>query len=321
MKTQGDAETTCKIEKRWESIDLTLTEVESGLIIAQHGESYFARHWTLSETVVSVMDRAVASGLGCVIQFATPQRNRRLPVSDRGVEYIGFAQRPEECWVFVLDQYSVRRKTAPRREPFQVTFAKHYRGLLDTAGVPFTNERTGGKNVFVPIHALDAALAACGAQERESIEAVRSSRDWKRARADMLGITSEDMLEAWMMAEWKSLPFGRRMTLVRNQMPANGYLDILAEDRHTQAEVIFELKLNMADGRVIREQLARYVEYRRRYAPQVWGAVVAREFSSDAIKAVGDVDFPIELFRFHDAFGRFRLERVCGTWPPGKART
>lgn len=301
------------MEKRWASINLTISEVENGLVIDQAGERYLAREWRLSDEVVSVIDRAIASGLGCIIQDTSPQRNRRLPVNECGVEYIGFSQRPEECRVFVLDQYSLERKK-DRRHPTQVTFAKHYRGVPDSAGVPFADERGGGKNVFVPIVELDAALAACGAGERARIEATRRARDWKRARDESLGITSEDLLEAWIMAEWKTFPFGRRLTRIRNQMPANGYSDLLAEDPRAKAEVIFELKRGIADAKVIREQLTRYVVHRRQDSPEVWGAVVARDFSTEAYEAAGETDFPLELYRFHDTHGNFRLEKIWGDW-------
>lgn len=298
---------------RWESIDLTISEVSDGLIITQCGESYLAKHWELSNEVISVIDKAIEHGLTCLIRHSHPKKNNRLPANKRGVKYIGFSQFPEESWVFVLDRFPVKRRTSNRIAPTQVTFEKHYRGVLMSAGITIADESGGGQNSFVPIHELEPALEACGAKEREEVELAIGSRDWKRV-AESIGFVREDMLERWMVEEWRTLPFGNQLILVRNQFPANGYLDILAEDKKTKSEIIFELKRSTANRKVIENQLTQYVECRRQNANVVWGAVVARNFSAEALAAAKEADFPLQLYRFHHVNGRFRLEKIWGDW-------
>jgi hypothetical protein len=301
--------------REWRDANLQVEEVNEGLMLTQGGDRYLARDWTLCADVIKTVDLAMGAQFPCVIRHRHPKPNKRLA---DGVQYIGFSRRPEERWVFVIDQYST--KTSPRTEISQVTFEKHYRVVLENAGVEWRQENAGGNNIFVPFRHIQRALAACVPNTVELVEEAIGTREWEARKAE-IGLVTEALLETWMIQEWKSLPFGRRLNLVGSQVPANGFIDILASDTETGALVVFELKRGIAGIEVVREQLKRYVESPQIAAMstggQVWGAVVARRFANDVLEFVEHSNFPIKLFTFSDAYRNLQLQEFTSKWPVG----
>lgn len=52
-------------------------QVPEGLLVSQGGSAYVARDWQLTEAVVSLIDQAIDSGLGCMIREDHPRKNAR----------------------------------------------------------------------------------------------------------------------------------------------------------------------------------------------------------------------------------------------------
>lgn len=293
--------------KKWPQVDLAIEECDKGLIIKQNNETCLARNWTLSPQIIDVIDSAIQAEFSCLIRYSHPSPNKRWP---SGVEYIGFSRVPEERWIFVLDQYSTDSKKF-RTHISQITFEKHYQVVLDNAGIQWKPERAGGKNVFIPFSQFHKALTVCNPKIVDSVESVIGSKEWEAKKAE-IGLVTEAILESWMIKNWSLLPFGNSIKFLRNQFPADGFIDILAQDKKTNALVVIELKRGIVESEVISEQLTRYVNSSTIQTLSemkgVRGIVVGRDFAESAFVAAKNAKFDVELFQFHDKLGKISLE-------------
>ena len=141
----------------------------------------------------SFIDAAVASGFTTLIRSQHPQPNRRA----KGVKYIGFSRTSHERWVAVLDQYSpaagLQGETVRR-----FTVEQAYRSVLDLSGIPYAQERGGGRNLFVEFERHPDVFAAAAAHV-EDVESGLGARDWNQVK-DEIGFITEAVLETALLS-------------------------------------------------------------------------------------------------------------------------
>jgi hypothetical protein len=139
---------------------ISLSETSEGLQVTQGARSYVARNWVFSDRLFRLMSVAFECGLTCLIRNGHPQPGK----PDEGVEYVGFSRTQDAKWVFVVDQFSCRDRKR-RNVIEQITVQKRFASALERGKIPFTLERSGGKNLFVDYQYAEAAIRACFAAE------------------------------------------------------------------------------------------------------------------------------------------------------------
>jgi hypothetical protein len=256
------------------------------------------------------IDAALVTGFATLIRSQHPQPNRR----ERGVRYIGFSRTPHERWVAVLDQYSpatgLRDGTVR-----QFTVEQAYRAVLDSNGIPYTQERSGGRNLFVEFDRHPDVFAAAAAHV-EDVESGLGARHWIEVK-DEIGFITEAVLETALISGWSTIKAFEDLDLLGNQVDR---VDIVARHRRSGALVLMELKRGVAGGEVL-DQLDRYVRgsaMAHRGREPVWGAIVARQFTEELVGAVAASCFPIALFSFEGSPARMAVERIASSWPGAK---
>lgn len=291
----------------WPAVDLKVFEAGSGLRIHQAGSRYLALDWRLTDQVRSFIDSALSAGFGTLIRSQQPQPNRR----ENGVRYIGFSRTPHERWVAVLDQYSpatgLRGGTIRK-----FTVEQAYRAVLDSHGIPYTQERGGGRNLFVEFERHPDVFAAAAAQV-ENVESGLGARHWNEVK-DEIGFITEAVLETALMSRWSTIKAFEDLDLLGNQVDR---VDIVARHRRSGALVLMELKRGVAGGEVL-AQLDRYVRgsaMAHRGRDPVWGAIVARQFTEELVGAVAASCFPIALFSFEGSPATISVRRIGSSWP------
>jgi hypothetical protein len=295
-------------EQFWPEHKLRLTECVGGLQVQQDRAAYIARSWRLCDDLVKLVDVALDFGFTCVIRHNHPKPNNR---DERGVHYIGFSRSASERWAFVIDQYSC--PGARQRDRINaVTFEKHYRTTLERASIPFTDERAGGQNLFVPFYHVVRAIPAC-AEEAEIVEGAIGAREWEDCKA-RLGFVTEAVLESYLVRHWHALPFASELEYLDRQVPVErGYIDILARDRRSDDLVIVELKRDRVGPEVL-EQISRYVNsvaIRQRAAGRaIRGIAIARRFFPSIHLAAASAPCPLELYTFDSREGELILCRA-----------
>ena len=301
------AESEGQVVAQWPQVGLEVREHPLGLLVQQRGEGYVALNWRMSPEVHSFINEAISNGLGTVIRTEHPKSNNRA----RGVKYIAFSRTPYERWVAVLDQYSPANGRGDV-EIRQFTVEQSYRFALDAAGVPYRQERGGGKNLYVDVQHYREALAAVAAQV-DDVEDALGARDWMRVK-DEIGFITEAVLETAILANWDSVPALAALELVGNQID---HMDIVARDCSTGALIVFELKRSLV-GMEVLNQLRGYVEgAARRHAngKEVWGAILAREHTAELVEAIAKENYPIALFAFQEGSPVIQVETIASTWP------
>jgi hypothetical protein len=294
--------------KTWRNVDLRLQQQSDGLSVTQAGESYLARDWYLTDQVVSFVDLCVENGLPCVIRYSHPRRHLRA----KGVQYLAFSRTPAERWVCVLDQYSPKaRREADLID--QVTFEKHYRVVLEKGSIPWSWERAGGKNIFVPFDRLQSAIPIC-AQAIELVESALGARHWESTKAS-IGFVTESLLESWVLQRWTTIARLSSLKLLGNQIH---HMDILAEHEGSGSLVVFELKRGPA-GLEVLDQLRGYVQsdhtVRLAQGGDVWGAIIAGSFSPHFCGIAEREPYPLALFTFEVRAEDLSLSLLASTWP------
>lgn len=293
----------------WPQAALEIFDHPLGLWVRQGRNGYLARDWRLTPQVLEFIDATIGAGIATVIRAEHPKPNNRI----RGVAYIAFSRAPHERWIVTLDQYSPasgKRGGTVR----QFTVEQAYRAILESAGVPYRQERGGGKNLYVDYehHRRVLEVAALSA---EDVESAIGARGWLRIKEE-IGFVTEALLETAIIAGWGRIGAFAGLELVGNQID---HMDIVACDRGSGARVIFELKRTLA-GVEVMEQLRRYVrlESQRHAGIRVWGALLARDFTSELVRAVTveqNADFPVALLRFGGTQSQLVIEPIASTWP------
>ena len=291
----------------WPAVGLTIVDEPRGVWIQQHGSCYVALDWRLTDQVRAFIDAAVAAGFTTLIRSQHPQPNRR----ETGVKYIGFSRTPHERWVAVLDQYSPAtglRGGVVRR----FTVEQAYRAVLESRGIPYLQERGGGRNLYVEFERHPDVFTAASAHV-EDVESGLGARHWNQVK-DEIGFITEAVLETAMLSTWSTIEAFGNLDLVGNQLDR---VDIVARHRRSGALVLMELKRGVAGGEVL-AQLDRYVRSsamtHRGHEP-VWGAIIARQFTQELLGAVARSRFPIALFEFDGSPGAMAVKRIASSWP------
>lgn len=137
-----------KIRHDFPKHGISLEQTDAGIIVSQKGNWYLARGWCLNENLIELMTEFLDSGFNCLIRTRHPQSSNRAT----GVDYIGFSSSETEPWLAVFDQYSDQKPIT------RMTVNSRFRDLLVTAGIPFSWETAGGKNMFVAVADIDQLL-------------------------------------------------------------------------------------------------------------------------------------------------------------------
>lgn len=291
----------------WQEVDLRIVEHDRGLLVRQGEDEYLALNWRLTPELHRAIDEAIANGLVTVIRTNHPKPNNRR----NGVKYIAFSRTPYERWVITFDQYSPSNGTGDG-EIRQFTVEQSYRSVLEAAEIPYRQERGGGKNLYVPFEHVSAVLAATN-ERIDDVENALGARDWNRVK-DEIGFITEAVLESAILANWKSIPAFADLELIGNQID---HMDILARHRPTGALVVFELKRSLA-GLEVLDQLRGYLQGAAQLhgsGQEVWGAILAREFTTELVGTIDREPHPISLFRFRGTPGSIALEAVVSSLP------
>lgn len=291
----------------WPVAGLQVVSEPRGLRIQQIASSYLALDWRLTDQVRGFIDAAVEAGFRTLIRSQHPQPNRR----ERGVRYIGFSRTPHERWVAVLDQYSpatgLQGGTVRR-----FTVEQAYRAVLDSKGIPYSQERGGGRNLFVEFERHPDVFAAAAAHV-EDVESGLGARHWNQVK-DEIGFITEAVLETALLSRWSTIKAFEDLDLLGNQVDR---VDIVARHRRSGALVLMELKRGVAGGEVL-AQLDRYVRgsaMALREREPVWGAIIARHFTQELVDVLATSSFPIALFAFEGSPAMMVVRQVASSWP------
>lgn len=226
------------------------------------------------------------------------------------MRYIGFSRTPHERWVAVLDQYSpaagLRGGTVR-----QFTVEQAYRAVLDSKGIPYTQERGGGRNLSVEFERHPNVFAAVAAHV-EDVKFGLGARHWNQVK-DENGFITEAVLETALLSRWSTIKAFEDLDLLGNQVDR---VDIVARHRRSGALVLMELKRGVAGAEVL-AQLDRYVRgsamvYGGR--DPVWGAIIARQFTQELVDVLATSSFPIALFAFEGSPATMSVRGVS-SWP------
>ena len=302
----------------WEPAQLSLTEVEAGLLIQQQGDSYIARHWRLTPDVEFVVQLAVRYGLVCMIQNRHPQTSKRGAKGD-GTVYMSFARRSSEYWVLTIDQNSSVGGKKPWGTLQQVLINKQYRHALEQAAVPNAIESfSNASNIQVPFQYAEAALRACAPYiARHALRRGRGGHEGKYP-----GFRDEADIERWLMENLEArTPLGRTWKILGRQVRTEvGMLDILLQDQADGSAIILEIKQGRAQPKDVREQLDRYVnsKYIRKHFGQsaVVGCLLAEKIERSVVKAVEDSTFPALAFEIRWlSADNIQIRHAAGEWP------
>lgn len=115
------------------------------LSVSQHGRSYLALRWKLTEEVVAVVHTAVRFGLTKLWQEGHPR--------GRHSSHISFSPTHEPAsWVFALGLEAC----PPRLQ--RITFNKRYLPIFEASRLEWTCQKAGG-HIFIPPGSLAEALA------------------------------------------------------------------------------------------------------------------------------------------------------------------
>lgn len=292
---------------RWSEADLAISEHEQGLLIQQGGERYIARNWVLTDQVKAFISECIRHGLGCAIRYRHPAPNIRMT---KGINWIGFSRTPAERWVAVIDEFCPK-VTRPSKVMQRIVINKHYRGIVERAGINYWFQSSNVNNIHVDFADMPAAVRVC-AKNAEVVERALKTRQWEEAKR-AIGLMVESHLEEYIVNNWQKQNFGRKLTFVGNQVK---HMDIVARDEGKRFYV-FELKRGPA-GIEVYDQLIRYLRGAATTlgSSQItYGAIIAKKYDKAIIHATINGPYPVALFSFDDTREGNIIHLEASSWP------
>lgn len=243
------------MKRAWKEFSLELADTDGGLRVRQGDDSYIARGWKLTQSVLAVVEVALSHGLGCMIQNRHPQSSKREPAGD-GAVYLSFARKPTEHWVLGLNENAGADRQG-RSNVVRALFNKNYRHALVQADIPFQVEKfRNASNIEVPIEFAEHALKAC----LPYLDSHAGQKGKGGIEGEYPGFRDEADIERWLMENLNEGTFGRGLSIVGRQVRIDvGIIDILARDELTDSIVVIEVKQGRAQPTHVVAQLARYI--------------------------------------------------------------
>ena len=114
---------------------IELQNVDAGLRVRQHSDSYIARKWHLTPTTIELVNTALSSGLRWMIRDGHPQAHALEP-SGKGRVYIAFSPTRDQHWSVAIDSYN------PNKGDYaHAVFNGKYHEQFVERGVPFDFEK------------------------------------------------------------------------------------------------------------------------------------------------------------------------------------
>jgi len=219
-----------------------IEEIDEGLLVRQRGQAYVARGWRLTNSVVTLIDKAIHCGLGCMIRDDHPRTNARWP-NTRGTVYLAFSPSSGLQWSVAIDTFRASRADYS----FAVFNGKYHEQFLRN-GIPFVFEgrnKTSGHLVISREQVIPIIEALAGFDH--SVLALN------RSAHEGDGFSTEYVIQRQIMENWNQTPFAERYDIIQDEFPVDGGLtsrriDILARDRITGDWLVIELK--RAEGKI-----------------------------------------------------------------------
>ena len=116
-------------------VDLLIVEQSDGLLITQNKNTFLARKWQLTETVINILDNSIRSGFDKLWVEGHP--------SKEDAHYVCFSRSHEKLsWVYLIGLES-----GPPNVSI-ITVNKSKRELLEQAGFSFEVQKRGGKHLY-----------------------------------------------------------------------------------------------------------------------------------------------------------------------------
>lgn len=287
----------------WPESGLTVSQEARGLRIAQHGRTYLAKNWRLSQAIRDVFELAFSFDLTHLLQSGHPSESK-LYETGGTLDYVSFSASFEHFWVFAIDMDSCSG-SGWRTDPRRVKFKRIYRHILRGAGIACPPEWRSPQNLHVAIEDLERSLRAVEADILD-LSPIRGRRIGRGQRPYF--IDEEDM-HAFIVRNWSSIPIFSGLDLMASKRILNtlahreGEIDVLAEDRSGNLFVI-ELKDDTrrrgTESPV--EQIERYIAHRevqqmaKERGGAVYGMLVAQEVGFDIRRDIARSSYPIVAY-------------------------
>jgi hypothetical protein len=300
----------------WPPSGLTLTNLDSAVLVEQHGRRYRARGWQLTDELVRIVDIATSCGMTANWVEGHPsapylEGGERF---DRGSHHLTFARHHDQPWVFVLG--------AEARPPSirVVTFTSKLVDHIHRLGIGYRWEHAGGHNILMDpkhLHEALAGLTASGALDELNRSTQR--RHTQREVLRRTGLLTEMDVEIAFLQHLKKRRRLSGPVDVRPHMDGR-YPDMVlrCDDRTI---IVVELKFDHA-GRAALDQLQSYLRLpsmlQRAGTDRLHGVLVARTFaerigagpSTETVSAYQyghDDQLHLRLHSGYDILGEFDL--------------
>lgn len=280
---------------------IEVEEIEEGLLVRQKDQAYVARGWRLADSVVTLIEKSVDCGLGCMIRDDHPRRNARWP-NTRGTVYLAFSPSPAQQWSVAIDTFR-----AGRRDYGFAAFNGKYHEQFLRHGIPFVFEgrnKTAGHLIVIREQVIPTIEAL--------VDFDHSVLTLNRSSHGGDGFTTEYVIQREIMENWDRLPFAERYDIVQDEFPVDGGLnsrriDILARDRVTGDWLVIELKRAEAKIEAV-HQVEDYLLALGRLDDFALGKLdgvliaeriphVVRKAASDASVTAYEIHWPLKLER------------------------
>lgn len=284
--------------------DLFLDDRSNGVFVAQHGKSYLARKWKLTDQVQDIIRRALDHGLTCLWQEGHPGSDTSHHIS------FSFSHRPA-FWVFCLGG------EANPPNVRVVTVSKKVRGILQTNGLDAFWENAGGKNFSLAPEKLPIFLDALDKSGLRDLATLPAYSFEGRRLAPIVGVPSEKYLEDCLFEAISSKTGEHERVQRQPRFPSEHVLhaqdipDLIIETE--SSAILCELKLYRAiepDLIQIRRYMANQ-QIRRNFGQRrLQGVLVAHSFEPE-IRATASETADCSFYAYTDK-SVFPLQLVSG---------
>lgn len=274
-------------------IDAVFQEVDGAVQVTQHGRSYRARKWALTEGLEHTIRTAVRFGYTAFWVQGHPSDPYMQggPQFLKGSHHITFARAAGEKWIFVADKPP---------SSYEVCFPKGLRDFFESIGLAHEWEHSGGHNVRIPLEKLEFALERLTPAYIDNLHRRSVAKSFV-GRGSMVGLANEPQLHRQIVES-----FGGKLNAVGFSLESKvrtgpkSEPDLLLDARESGFFVL-ELKFSHV-GLVEHDQLIKYLRspdvVKRSAGRGLHGVLIGRDFSPELIEVANGSEGRVSLYAF-----------------------